>query len=231
MLSAPTRMAPAASRRSISVASRAAGGKSRFIFEPATAGKPAMSNRFFTANGTPASGGNGSPRARASSSARARKRARSSVSAVNELIRGSRARMRANAASTMLAALARPDAKAAAMSPAVIQAKSNAVVSSTEHRGRLALVRKREAVDERRMLQQELQVEGDAGVPGRLDGQRERLDTRCRKGAHVIGLAATQRPRRRSCPSRRFRFAAYGFAGHAQRTSKVRAGRTSPKPL
>ena len=57
MLSAPTRTAPAASRRSISVASRAAGGASRLIFEPASVGNPAMSNRFFTANGTPASGG------------------------------------------------------------------------------------------------------------------------------------------------------------------------------
>src|SRR6516162_7117553 len=205
MLSAPTRIAPAASRRSISVASRAAGGKSRFIFEPASVGRPPTSNRFFTANGTPASGGTLRPRARASSSAWARNRARSSVSAVNELIRGSRARTRANAASTMLTALARPAAKAAAISPAVIQAKSNAVVSSTEHRGRLALVRKRKAVDQRRMLEQKLQIESDAGVPRRLHRQRQRLDARGGERAHVIGLSAAQRPRRRSCPSRRFR--------------------------
>ena len=43
--------------RSISVASRPAGGASRLIFEPASVGSPAISNRFLTANGTPASGG------------------------------------------------------------------------------------------------------------------------------------------------------------------------------
>ena len=36
--------------------SRSAGGRSRLIFEPARVGRPVMSNRFFTAKGTPASG-------------------------------------------------------------------------------------------------------------------------------------------------------------------------------
>src|SRR5262249_16269932 len=144
--------------------------------------------------------------------------------------RGSHARMRANAASTMLTASARPAAKAAAISPAVIQAKSDAAVSSTEHRGRLALVRKREAVDQLRMLEQELQIEGDAGVPGGLDRQRQRLDPRGGERTHVIGLSAAQRPRRGARPSPRF-LTASGFAGHAQGTSKIRARRTSPKPL
>ena len=86
MFSAPTRMAPAASSRSIIVASRVAGGASRLIFEPASVGMPAMSNKFFTANGTPASAGSRSPRSRAWSSAWARSRARCSVTAVKELM-------------------------------------------------------------------------------------------------------------------------------------------------
>jgi hypothetical protein len=64
---------------------------SRLIFDPAIVGSPAMSNRFLTANGTPASGPSGLPLARASSRARARSRARSSVTAVNELSNGARA--------------------------------------------------------------------------------------------------------------------------------------------
>src|SRR5262245_42791246 len=55
MLSAPTSTAPVDSSRAISVASRLAGARSRLIFEPASVGSPAMSNKFLTANGTPAS--------------------------------------------------------------------------------------------------------------------------------------------------------------------------------
>ena len=44
---------------------RCAGGRSRLIFEPARVGSPFTSNRFFTANGAPASGPSGSPFARA----------------------------------------------------------------------------------------------------------------------------------------------------------------------
>src|SRR6476660_2944886 len=69
MLRAPTRTAPAASSRLMIVASRFAGGASRLILAPASVVRPAISNRFFTANGTPARGGSASRRARASSSA------------------------------------------------------------------------------------------------------------------------------------------------------------------
>src|SRR5438445_114249 len=51
MLSAPTRMAPAASIRSTKVASCVAAGRSRLIVDPARVGTPATSNRFLTANG------------------------------------------------------------------------------------------------------------------------------------------------------------------------------------
>ena len=56
MLSAPTRTPPAVSRRAITVASTLDGGRSRLILEPARVGSPAISNRFLTANGAPASG-------------------------------------------------------------------------------------------------------------------------------------------------------------------------------
>src|SRR5262249_41794621 len=72
MLSAPTSTAPVDSSRAISVASRLAGARSRLIFEPASVGSPAMSNKFLTANGTPASAPtNRPPFARSASSAAA----------------------------------------------------------------------------------------------------------------------------------------------------------------
>ena len=49
-----------------------AGLRSRLIFDPATVGRPATSNRFLTANGTPASGPSRSPFLRAASIAAAR---------------------------------------------------------------------------------------------------------------------------------------------------------------
>ena len=56
MFSAPTSTAPAASSRRTSAASRAAGGRrARSSSRPAWC-RPATSNRFFTAKGTPASG-------------------------------------------------------------------------------------------------------------------------------------------------------------------------------
>ena len=69
MLSAPTSTAPAASSRAISVASAVAGGRSRLILEPASVARPATSNRFLTANGTPASGPSVRPAARSASMA------------------------------------------------------------------------------------------------------------------------------------------------------------------
>ena len=116
-----------------------AGGASRLILEPASVVSPAISNRFLTANGTPARGPSGS-RGRASSMARARARARSSVTAVKALNCGPRSRMRASAAATMLAAVLRPAATAAAISAAVLHATSMAFASCMEHRGGLGVV-------------------------------------------------------------------------------------------
>src|SRR5208282_1198760 len=171
MLSAPMRTAPAASSRSIRGASRLAGGASRLIFDPASVGSPATSKRFLTANGTPASGGRRSPRPPASSSDRVRRSARCSVSAVKELMSGSRARMRANVASTMLEALLRPAATAATMSAAVLQVKSSAGVSSTEHRRWVGVVGQQKLVNDLGMQKEQLQIEPYGGAPGRIDRQ------------------------------------------------------------
>ena len=118
MLSAPTSTAPAASSRAISGESRSAGGSSRLIFEPARVDRPATSNRFFTANGTPASGPSGSPFPRAASSAAARLRARAAVTSVKALSSGLSFSMRASAASTTAAADVSPPPTARAMSSA-----------------------------------------------------------------------------------------------------------------
>src|SRR5579862_760143 len=177
MLSAPTRTPPAASSRSIKAASRVAGGSSRLIFDPASVGKPATSNKFLTANGTPASGPMGSPRARVASIASARRNARCSVTAVKELSTGSRSRMRANVASTTPTALARPDPTAAAISAAVAKSKSAAGVSSMKYRCGLGVVGKGESLDHSRMTQNELQIEFHAGLPGWIEFKPEGLPT------------------------------------------------------
>src|SRR5580693_8697646 len=174
MLSAPTRIAPAASSLSISAASRSAGGRSRLILEPARVGRPATSNRFLTANGTPASAGSFSPLARAASSARARANARRSVTKVKELSSGSRSRIRANVASTIWVALTRPAVMAAAIEAAESQARSSAEVSSMEDWRRLGIVRQAKFVDQRRVAQDQTQIERDAVVPGRIECQTER---------------------------------------------------------
>src|SRR3954468_1391381 len=99
MLSAPTSTAPAASMRSISVASRDDGARSRLIFDPARVGRPFTSNRFFTAKGTPASGPTFSPAASFASIALAAARARSAVTSVKEFSTPSCAAIRASAPS------------------------------------------------------------------------------------------------------------------------------------
>src|SRR5439155_11053836 len=124
MLSAPTSTAPAVSSRAISVASHAAGAQSRLILEPASVGSPATSNRFLTANGTPASGPSARPSSRALSIARAFARARSSSTAVKALSTGLSAAMRASAARTTALALVRPARTAAAISLACAQVLS-----------------------------------------------------------------------------------------------------------
>src|SRR5262245_11054350 len=121
MLSAPTSTAPWASRRAMMVASCVAGARSRLIFEPARVDSPAMSNKFLTANGTPASAPSRRPRARSASIAAALASARSAVTAVNALRTRSCLAIRVSAARTTAAALVRPSQPAAAISLARAQ--------------------------------------------------------------------------------------------------------------
>src|SRR5260370_38910278 len=115
MLRAPTRIAPAISSWRTSAPSRLALGPSRLIFDPARVGRPAISNRFLTANGTPTSG----PRWRPASISAARFLARSATRSVKALTVGSAASMRYSAASTTALAVAFWPATARAISAAV----------------------------------------------------------------------------------------------------------------
>src|SRR5471032_2791896 len=115
MLRPPIRIAPAASSLRISAPSRLAAGPSALIFEPARVGRPAMSNRFFTANGTPLIG----PMCWPASISAARFLARSATMSVKALTIGSAALMRARAASTTALAFALPVLMARAISAAV----------------------------------------------------------------------------------------------------------------
>jgi len=95
----PDQTAPAASMRSIRVASRGRGARSRLIFDPARVGRPCTSNRFYrrTARRPAAPDFAG---CYAASMARAFARARSAVTSVNEFNTGSCLAIRASAASS-----------------------------------------------------------------------------------------------------------------------------------
>src|SRR5512140_780020 len=175
MLSAPTRTAPAASIRSIKVASRFDAARSRLIFEPARVGRPATSNRFFTAKGTPASGPTVLPAAMSASTARAFARARSAVMSVKELRTPSCCLMRASAASVASSADILPRATALAISEAVISGLVVMAASGREDRRRLGLVRQREFVDQAGQPQRDFEIGADRGPPGVLDRQCQRF--------------------------------------------------------
>src|SRR5471030_909853 len=115
MLRPPTRIAPAASSLRTSAPSRRALGPSRLIFEPARVGRPSMSNRFLTANGTPDSG----PRCWPASIWMARRRARSATISVKALTVGSAAAMRLSVASMTALAFTLPLDTERAISAAV----------------------------------------------------------------------------------------------------------------
>src|SRR5215475_5568517 len=176
MLSAPTSTAPAASIRSIKVASRNAAGRSRLIFEPARVASPATSNRFFTAKGTPANGPTVFPSAIAASIALALARARSAVTSVKALRMPSRCRIRASAASvTSSAEICLPEtARAIAVADNAPDC-SDIAISGCEDTGRLGFVRQRELVNHPRQLQRDVEIGAHRGPPGVLDRQRQRL--------------------------------------------------------
>src|SRR6201996_3983076 len=170
MLSAPTRTAPAASRRSINVASRAAAAWSRLIFEPARVGRPFTSNRFFTAKGTPASGPGFFPAAIAASTARAFVRARSAVTSGKEFSTGACLAMRASAASVASSADNFLSLTARAMSSADITADA---VSGCEDTGRLCFVGKFELIHHPRETHGHFEIGPYRRLPGVLDRQSQ----------------------------------------------------------
>src|SRR5580704_1501123 len=175
MLSAPTSTAPTACRRSISGLSCWDGGRLRLILEPASVARPATSNRFLTANGTPASGPRDRPLACATSIACARLRARPASTAVKELRIGSRSVMRASAASTTAVALVSPPATARAILVAEVQAVSIADALSFEDRGWFGVVGQVVCRNERSLGEDHLKIGAHRRFPRRLDGQRERV--------------------------------------------------------
>jgi len=122
-------------------ASRDDGERSRLIFDPARVGRPRTSNRFFTANGTPASRPAFFPAAMAASIARALARARSTVTSVNEFRTGSYFAIRANAASVTLSADTCRPFTASAISPAESPSRSAVTaISGCKDTGRLGFV-------------------------------------------------------------------------------------------
>ena len=118
MFSAPTSTAPARRSAATMTASRAAGGRSALMRDPASVTIPATSNRFFTANGAPASGPGSMPAATAASIRSASRRAASAVTAVNELMAPSRLPIRSSAAAATSRARTRPARTAEAIASA-----------------------------------------------------------------------------------------------------------------
>src|SRR5882672_5287677 len=176
MLSAPTSTAPAASIRSISAASRGDGFRSRLIFDPARVERPCTSNRFLTANGTPASGPTFLPAAMAASIAFALARARPAVTSVKEFRTGSRLAIRASAASVAVAADILRLATACAIS-AADRSSGLAVmaVSGCKDTGGLGFVRQCEFIDQPRQPQRYLEIGLHRRPPGVIDRQRQRF--------------------------------------------------------
>src|SRR6202048_243666 len=174
MLSAPTMTAPAASMRSINVASHGDVFKSRLIFDPARVGSPCTSNRFFTANGTPASGPAFFPSAIAASTARAFARARFAVTSVKAFRTESYLAIRVSAASVTLSAeIFRP------VTPRTIsEADSSSelavmAVSGGKDTGRLGRIGQRKVIDQPRQPQRHLEIGPHSRLPGIVDRQRQ----------------------------------------------------------
>src|ERR1700738_1352174 len=188
MLSAPTSTAPAASIRSISVASRSEGFRSRLIFDPARVERPCTSNRFLAANGTPASGPTFLPAAMAASIAFALARARSAVTSVKEFRIASCFAIRASAASVAVAADIFWLATACAISAA--DRSSGLVVmavSGCKDTGGLGFVRQRKFIDQPRQPQRYFEIGLDRRPPGVIDRQRQRFADGVDIGIQRIG--------------------------------------------
>src|SRR5476649_2412214 len=123
-----------------------------------------MSNKFFTAKGTPASGNFDLSEA---SIFLACARARSAVTAVKALSVGLSSAMRFSAASVTPSALALPEATARAMSEELDQVKSSAISDLVDRRG-FGGVRQLEFRDRSGVLERDLEIGLHRGLPFRL---------------------------------------------------------------
>src|SRR5262249_27166033 len=190
-------------------------------------GSPAMSNKFLTANGTPASAPSRRPRARSASSAAALVSARSSVTAVNALSTRSCFAIRSSAARTTATALTRPLQTAAAISLAYAQA---GVITSApldrlgrKDRRRLGVVRQREIRKQGRERERHFEIGFDRALPCRLELKIERARRRVDEAVGGIALGnfaaplGEHRPGAGFCWCARrlsFAFVRFGSLGH-----------------
>src|SRR6185369_17590735 len=175
MLSAPTSTAPAASIRSMRLASRTDSGSSRLIFDPARVQSPWTSNRFLTANGTPASGPGFLPAAIAESIACAFARARVAVTSVKEFRIGSCLEILARVASVTLSAVIFPPCTAEAISAAdKPSVAAGAAGSGCKDICRLGVIGQHKFIDQPRQPQRHLEIGLHGRLPGLLNRQRQR---------------------------------------------------------
>src|SRR5471032_1063601 len=173
MLRPPIRIAPAASSLRTSAPSRLAAGPSTLIFEPARVGRPSISNRFLTANGTPLSG----PMCWPASISAARFFARAATRSVKALTVGSAAAMRARAASTTALAFTLPVLTARAISAAVAAFDRGSFTGdhsrTKDRRGREVVIE----LDSQQWLrdgERAFDVQDDIGAVFRRDRQADR---------------------------------------------------------
>ena len=154
----------------------AAGVRSRLILDPARVESPFTSNRFFTANGTPAREPASLPATIAASIALAFDRARSAMTSVNAFSTGLWAAIRASALSVAASA----DIFRAATACAISAAESRPAccctgVSGCKDTGRLGFIGEREFVDHPRQSQRHLEIGAHRRFPGVFDRQRQRF--------------------------------------------------------
>src|SRR5262249_31679703 len=137
------------------------------------------SDRFLTANGTPASAPSGWPAARLASTARARARARSPVTAVKAVRALSRSPVRRKGISTTCTAVALPAPTGAPISAGDAAAcMGSGMGSGLEHRCRLDLIEQLELPDHLGQAQCDCQVGLDRRLPLRLDRQGKNRSAR-----------------------------------------------------
>jgi len=195
MLRQPTRTAPARRSAATAAASRSAGGRSRLIRDPASVVTPATSNRFFTANGTPARGPGSRPHAIDRSIRSASESARSESTAVKQFSAPSRLPIRSSAAAATARAETRREATAPAISSAEAAPSGRLIGSRTEGRRGLDVVGQGKFREQSRGGEAPDEDLGDRGAALGLDREPKQrgqpLDVRL---AHDFSLMTSAAP-------------------------------------